>query len=262
VSVKFLLPFALAPLLAHDLYLRPETFRPAPAGTLRVEYHNGDGFPGSQATTKIERLRDTALETAKFAAPFENLRIEGATTWAPVRLPGTPGTFLLKSRTAANFIELTATEFEEYLREEGLTEILAWRKEHGETQRPGRELYAKYAKALGFAGAPDHGFQRLAGHEIEFVPLADPLSAQPGQALTFRLLFRGAPRSGVLVELAHAASGKVTKSYIGRTGPQGEIRVPVTGAGLWKLHAIVMERGKTPQADWESHWASFVFELP
>jgi hypothetical protein len=38
------------------------------------------------------------------------------------------------------------------------------------------------------------------------------------------------------------------------------IAVPVT-PGRWRLHTILMERITTPDADWESFWATLTFEV-
>ena len=54
---------------------------------------------------------------------------------ADVPAPNERGSFVLISRTIPNFIELDSAKFEKHSTEEGL--------EHGEAQKPGREIYSK-----------------------------------------------------------------------------------------------------------------------
>lgn len=249
-------------LAAHDLYLLPDTFRPGPGAVMRVEYHNGDAFPRSQAAVRIDRLRDQKILAAGTATPFRGFRIEGPATVAEASAPSRTGVFALISRTLPNFIQLDAAKFEEYLKHEALEHVALWRKNHGESAKPGREMYSKYVKALCLAGPAGPGFDAVTGLAIEFVPLANPYELSAGATLPVRVLFRGKPAAGLGVEASTASAGKTTKKLIGRTGRDGEIRVPLAAAGVWKLHTILMERrSETKEADWESYWASLTFEI-
>lgn len=258
---RLLLTLSLAiSLSAHDLYLRLQSYQPVAGAKVRLEFHNGDQFPASEVPVKVERLRDTRVVGG---AAFQDLRIEGTATVADIIAPNVPGLFAVTARTIRNFIQLEATKFEDYLKHEGLAALVEWRKQHGETMKPGREFYSKYAKALGYVGSPGGEFATPAGLAIEFVPMANPYTLRPGQPLPVRVLFRGQPQAGLAVAVAHAGGGRVSNRVVGVTNAQGEIAVPLTGAGLWKLHTIMMERtADTKDADWESFWASFTFEIP
>ena len=265
MSAKFLPAFAAlaAGLAAHDLYLRPQLFRPNPGAVVRVEYHNGDSFPSSEVPAKIERLRDMKLLFAGGETPFTSLRIEGTATVADVKAPAQPGNFILVSRTIPNFIQLEAAKFEDYLKHEGLTDVIAWRAKNGESSKPGREMYSKYVKSLGMAARPSAEYGVNAGLAIEFIPLGNPYELPNGATLPVRLLFRGKPAVGQAVEASNAppGGGAVTKAMVGRTDANGEIRIPLGRPGLWKLHTVLMERrADRKEADWESFWASLTFE--
>ncbi|MBI3516888.1 MAG: DUF4198 domain-containing protein [Proteobacteria bacterium] len=56
----------------------------------------------------------------------------------------------------------------------------------------------KFAKAVVSAGAS--GFDRPVGHDLEIVPLADPLAVRAGETLPVRVLFGGKPLAGAQVE--------------------------------------------------------------
>lgn len=262
MSARAVLMLACGTLLAHDLYLRPLPFQPKPGQTIRVEYHNGDNFPMSDVATKIERLREMELRSANGRTPFTNFRIEGAATVADVLAPQSAGTFWLVSRTQPNFIELAPAKFEDYLAHKGLHSIVEWRKNHGEAAKPGREIYSKYVKALGYVESSAGDISKPLGLAIEIVPLANPYAIAAGDHLPIRVLVRGKAQPGVAVEISHANGAKVSLERAVVTDAKGEASIPVGGAGLWKLHTIFMERRDGKDADWESYWASLTFELP
>lgn len=260
-SIQILALLAAAPLAAHDLYLMPESFVTQPGAQLRVVFQNGDEFPVASANVQPNRLRNTRLLSKAGSAAFENVTAEKSRTTATVRVPGA-GHAILTSNTIPNFIELDAAKFRSYLEHENLTEAIAWRDAHGEANKPGRERYSKYVKALIRAGASDDYFKQTTGLTIEIIPQADPYAIRTGQTLPVVVLFRGKPAVNIAVESAWLENGKAKMETIGRTDNQGRITIPVKATGPHRLHAIAMERCAEPKAaDWESFWASLTFEI-
>ncbi|MCC6536422.1 MAG: DUF4198 domain-containing protein [Bryobacterales bacterium] len=257
-----LLLTAAASLLAHDLYLRPRAFRIPRGRTALVEFHNGDAFPQSQSPPVLARVRDAQVVSAGGVQPVRPLRVEGRAAVADFRPPDAAA-FLLIARTVPNYIELAPHLFTEYLEHESLLHVIEWRRKHGEADKPGRELYSKYVKSIVHTGGPDPFVCKPTGQTIEFVPQVDPAALQLGQPLQVQVLFRGAPAAGLHVEAAsNSLAGAVKLRQLGRTDAQGRISIPLDTAGLWKLHAIKMERRTdTREADWESFWASLTFEV-
>lgn len=250
-----------AALFGHDLYLRPRLFRFTPGQAGTVEFHNGEAFPESQVPPVLARLQGTRVLSPQGAHPLTGVRIVGKAAFANFKAPAAPA-FLVVGHTVPNFIELDAKKFEEYLAHEHLTAISDWRKAHGESAKPGREFYSKYVKTILHTGAPDAFVTRPIGAPIEFVPLADPATKKPGDKLTVQILFHGAPAPNLHVEAAYASGKDVKERPMGRTNQEGKIDIPLDSPGLWKLHAIHMQRRQdTKQADWESHWASLTFEV-
>lgn len=250
---------AVAALASHDLYLRLIPYNPAPGEMLRVEYHNGDTFPNSQVSTKVERLKDTRIEGGK---DFFQFRIEGTATVADAKAPVNAGNFVAISRTVPNFIQLDAPKFEDYLKHEGLDSILEWRKKNGESGKPGREIYSKYAKAIGVTSITNDAYAKPAGLAIEFIPMLNPYEIRPGFTLPVQVWFQGKPAEGLTIEASNLSGGEVSKTVVGKTDASGQILIPITRNGLWKLHTIKMERrADTKEADWESFWCSLTFEV-
>ena len=261
--MRILLTFTItAGLFGHDLYLRSRAFRLATGQTGVVEFHNGEAFPESQVPPVLARLRGTKVLSPKGEQPLTGLRIVGKAAIGTFRAPEAPA-FLVLGETTPNYIELPAPKFEEYLAHERLTSISEWRKANGEAGKPGREIYSKYVKTILHTGAPDAFVTKPAGQAIEFIPTVDPAGMKPGDRLTVQVLFRGSPAANLHVEASSAtAGGAVKERQLGRTDKAGKIEIPLDVAGLWKLHAILMQRRQdTAKADWESFWASLTFEV-
>ena len=98
------------------------------------------------ALSAHDLLREAQLLGAKGAVGIQNLAVDGKRVVGTVAIPDNPGNFLLSVHTVPNFIELEPDKFLDYLKEEGLQKVIAWRTEHKESARPGREGYTKFAK--------------------------------------------------------------------------------------------------------------------
>ena len=248
-------------LQAHDLYLLPAKFHVQKGVTLRVAFHNGDAFPASEVAPKVLRLLEPSITGAAGVVAILNLKEQGKETLGEATI-NAEGALIVSVRTAPNFIELEPKKFEEYLKEEGLDEVLAWRKEHGEASRPGRERYSKYAKSLVQSKVSDAFFRHQMNFPIEIVPLADPYTAKPGSHLPVQVFFRGKPAQGMQLEVAWADGVESKTTIAGRTDSDGRINVAILKKGLWRLHTLKMERcADQKTADWESFWASLTFEI-
>lgn len=247
--------------VGHDMYIMPSTFFPAKGAAITAGFHVGDSFPESEVSGRIDRLKDGKLIWQGGEAAFRNLRAEGKRDVGDVVVGGT-GELIATIQTLPSLIELEPKKFTDYLAEEGLTEIIEWRAAHGESGKPGKERYSKYAKSVLLSGAANGFAKRAVGNVIEIIPEADPYTVKPGGSLPVQVLFRGKPAAGVQIESAWAGKSGGKTTVIGRTGADGRLTVPVPSAGQWRIHTIKMERCAEPSvADWESFWASMTFEV-
>lgn len=256
---------AVAQLGAHDLYLMPGQFTVKPGQRLSIAIHNGDAFPESENSPVISRLREVKLG----GVPVEKLREAKNKAIGEVAIRS-QGSLILTTRTIPNFIELKADDFEKYLLEEGLEDVRLYRNAHGETGQPGRERYAKFAKAIVTSGAADDGYKKPVGFAIEIIPEQNPATLKVGGELSVQVLWNGQPAFNLSVEAANETETKA----IGRLDSAGRIRIPITRAGRWRIHTVAMQRAsqatgsgdssadaKSKPADWESYWASLTFEI-
>lgn len=254
--MRFLILLIGLPVFAHTLYFLPGKFRVTPGETLVVSLHNGDSFPEADDGVAPERIGEAALTGGGGVKPITDFLRLGRATHAVVKVDGI-GSQWLGLRTRNNLLETDRAKFEQYMRDEGLTNTL------GEPAGPVRERYVKHAKALVVSGAADDGWKRVLGLDLEFVPEADPSALKPGDVLPVRVLWKGEPARGVRVEKAWAAAGRHAIEIAGRTDAEGRILIPLDKAAKWRLHTVVMEPTKgDPEAEWQSYWATLTFELP
>lgn len=258
-SLLFLCTFSL---LAHDLYLMPEKFVVKEGRLLQIAFHNGDGFPNSQAAARVERMLDPQVLSASSTKPLENLRVRGKSLLSEATIPG-PGNVIVAVHSKPNGIELAPTDFEKYLKHEGLDHVIRWRAENGESSQVGRERYSKYVKSILLAGSPSDYYRHIVGFPIEIITEANPYLLKPGEHLPIQILFRDKPARDLQIEMAWQSPGaKAQKKIAGRTDGEGRLKVPIRSKGIWKLHTVLMERCTEPEAaDWESFWASLTFEI-
>lgn len=247
---------------AHDLYLMPARFVVTEHAVITVGLQNGDSFPESDVSPVLERVRDMRLISATRAWEMENLHVAGKSVQGEIRIPQA-GSFVLTARTIPHAFLLGATEFNAYLKEEGLDHVLAWRQQHSETESAGRERYAKFAKALLTTGGNNSFHTAPVGLAMEIVPETSPYDLKDTN-LPIRILLDGKPLEDVQVETAWVNAGKPAKIVVvGRTDADGHLVIPGVSSGKWRIHSVFMERCKDQNvAEWESKWASLTFQLP
>lgn len=247
-----------SPLIGHDLYLMPTTFFVTSGERIVVSINNGDSFPQSEAAPKLNRLQDTDLITPTAIYNMTSLGVNGKMVQGEVNIKS-KGTLILTARTIPEYIDQTPEKFSEYLKQEGLTEILA----EQQSGQPARERYSKYAKALIQSESGDEFFSHVVGFMIEIVPGKNPFTLHAGEELPIQVLVRGKPAADLQIEAARAQTGPGEVKVIGRTDATGHASIPINAPGKWRLHTISMHKCSDPTLGqcWESFWASLTFEI-
>jgi hypothetical protein len=157
-------------------------------------------------------------------------------------------------------IELEGPKFEHYLVEEGLDEITAERAKRGATAGPGRESYARYAKALVTVGDGTTGWDRKVGLPAELVALTDP---RAGGTAQFQLFYEDQPRANARVDLLRVEKTKLVSVGHGRTDATGKVALAIPNDGIWLAGTTLMRAAPQElglEGDWESFWVSLEFE--
>ena len=251
--------FAAAPLLAHDFWIEPSTFRPEVGATVGIALRVGEGFRGDAVARDPGRIARFVLVSPSRETPIEG--VSGHDPAGVVRV-SEPGLQIVGYRSKTSRVELDAEKFEQYLKEEGLERIIADRARRGESGKPSREIYSRCAKSLLSAGgAGTSGHDRALGFPLELVPGKNPSSFTAGATFPLRLEYEGKPLAGALVvALRRDAPGERVSA---RTDAKGQVSFALAGPGAWLVKAVHMVPAPAGSgADWESLWASLTFEVP
>lgn len=254
---------AATPAFAHDFWIEPTTFRPAPGEVVKLHLRVGEHFVGEpvkRSDAKIERFVVLDPGTGK-ESPV--LGPDGADPAGLLRASG-KGVSVIGYRSRHSSVILESAKFEAYLKEEGLEGVIEARAKAGKSAEPGVEIYSRCAKALLATQAGDggdgKGFDALLGFTLEIVPEANPFALKPGEKLPVKLLFEGKPLEGVLV-VAINASDPASRAEA-RTDAAGRVSLSLGKAGKWLVKGVHMVPVTTrDDAEWESLWGSLTFEI-
>ena len=184
---------------AHDLWVVPGKFVLSAGEKCRVFLNSGDEFPISESLLGEHRVQFFRMLTAAGANEISSFVVDGRSL--TLELPETEeGTAVLALGTKPRLVRLKAKEFNEYLKEDGLPQILALRESGDDGNQPVVERYAKWAKAiLKIGDGEDDTWSKPAGLKIEIVPLENPYEIRPGGVLPVVVLFDGEPLAGLTV---------------------------------------------------------------
>ncbi len=257
ISLLLLLGSALS---AHEFWLEPQNFHLKKGESLTLKFLVGDDFTGENwkgSRGSVEKLqlyyneiRDDLVQLLPDSTGGDSLKLQFFDE----------GTAVIGYQSTNKFINLDAAKFLDYLKEDGLTNAIAYREEHHETDSSGREKYLRCAKTIFQVGNKmDNSFREVYGFPTEFIPLSNPYVLKKGEILRIKVLVNGDPTAGLLVKTWHRVNGKTEKSELHSDG-EGIISIPVTRVGKWMLSNVRMDRIESDSdAEWQSYWATLTW---
>lgn len=255
VAIVLVTPFASA----HDFWLVPDAFAVPASGEIVVKGQTSSAFP-----TTLSAVTPDRVTAARVIGAADEERITALSTHENSLVlrhrPKTPGQKIVAVAVGWRHVKETAESFRKYLVAEGAEDALARYDRSG--QLPKSDIvrrYAKYGKTVVEVGSGPRAFDRLVGHPLELVPLSDPGAAAPG-LVRMRLMFQGKPLAGARLHAGKApASGQKETELSLTTSTEGIIDVPAS-AGLWNVRTIhVVPAPAGADAQWDVHWATFVY---
>jgi len=248
------------PAQAHDYWLSPAVVVSRGPVTVPVSLFVGEGLVPEEE--KAHQATRAVLLQHWFAGGSEDLlprAVEGAKPAFSFSAKAPGGHLIVLERNAAH-IEMAAPKFEAYLLEEGLASIVQERKRRGETDKPARERYTRYLKALVQVGDQrDEAYRAGPKQALTIDPGENPVFIASGGTLEVVVLFRGEPLAGATLEALSRDGERVTKQVL-VTDANGVGHVALEGAGVRLLRMVHMIHcDDCKGADWESFWASYLF---
>lgn len=239
---------------AHDFWIEPSSFRPKPGSVVSVGLRVGENFIGDPV-----RRHSSLIKRFTVLQGEEEQPISGSDNIDPAGLFEAEGqeTALIVYEGGGSQVDLPAKRFDDYLIQNGLSEIVAERARRGEQDRAGRERFYRNAKAVLAGRYRNDRVTKPMGLRYEIVPLEDPTGETA--TLDMQLLFDGEPLSGAQVEAISRDWPKA--GIVMQSDAEGKVRMHLPQAGVWLIRSVHMRRaGWFSDVDWESDWASLTFE--
>jgi len=241
---------------AHDFWIEPSTFHPPPGSTVAVGLRVGQNFVGDPVPRIGSSIAQFVVRQAGTEEPVNGLQNIDPAGW--LRADG-QSTAVIVYCSTGSFVELPAEKFEDYLRQEGLERIIESRARRGQSDRPGRERFYRYAKALLGGEQPSVAVTQPLGLAYEIIPDNDPT----GRLDRFggRVLYEGKPLPDALVVAMPQADPSARLTM--RSNAQGTFSFELPRGGVWLVKSVHMVKASFfSDADWDSLWASLTFETP
>lgn len=252
--------------MAHDLFLKPENFFVKPNSTVDVRILNGT-FTSSEAALKRERLQNSALVGGQGTAALEKSSWDTAGKWTRWTIQtGSEGTYLLSASLLPRTIRLKGEDFNSYLKEDGLPDVLAARKSHGELGDSAYERYSKHVKTLIQVGSKrTTKLDSVFGYPAELVPLDNPYKLHAGETMHVRAVVdgRAVANQYVLAGGTTASGARISEQGV-RTNKDGVAHIALRRSGVWYVKFISMKRidqAAKDSVDYESKWATLTFAI-
>jgi len=261
--LAFILSLTLvASIFAHDLFLKTDSFFLSPNSKYTVKIMNGT-FQASEGAVSFARLNDVSVVSAgKRAHPQEADFTKDKTTAFLNLKTGAAGTYVVGLSTKTREIALKATEFNEYLKEDGLPDTLEERRKTGELEKDAKERYGKHVKAILQVGTKQtDDYKTIFGYPVELVPQQNPYKMKKGGTIEILCLKDGKPLAGQVVLAGREEKGKIIAAPDGRSDKNGIVKVRLNGAGKWFVKFINMTKLDDPNLNYESKWTTLTFEL-
>jgi uncharacterized GH25 family protein len=245
---------AAAPVLGHDLFLRPERFPQPGDRQVTVRAVLGFSFPeGGIAPREHLKLmartddgRTVALETT----------LDGDTRRASTPLAGAGG-------------HVVYADYPGYItRTEKGNEFLPKDQAAGKEIKSSVFVSQNGKLILRQGGSPSTAMQPV-GLPLEIVPEVDPATLRAGDLMPVRVLWKGKPYGsapGKPAEIKAVYAGfqedEDTYAFLGRLDREGRARLKLTQAGTWMaLVEFTIETPGSPKADRDMYISTLVFQV-
>ena len=249
---------------AHDFWVEPVSYVTAADVPIPVMLQVGHGPYRQRSPLPLRRImRFSAIAPDATSADLRgSLHLGDAVDDGQLRLEQ-PGTYVVVLETDNRAqSHLPPVRFNDYLRVEGLTAVVAERERTHRMDADGSESYSRHSKALvkvGSRTAAASPVTRPVGMPLEIVPEVDPYAVPKSTSVPFHVLFEGKPLSGALVKLTNLDhDAEPVETHL--TDEDGYSSFVVPDRGRWLLNVIWSKPlPVTRETDFETYFSSLSF---
>lgn len=258
-SVAALLLLSAINVRAHDFWIEPNKFVASPDDWVHLRLYQGQRLKGETLPYITDWF--TAFDRIDASGRHRVVSQLGDDPAASLVLKQ-PGLAMVVYRSTRDFVEIDAKKFNTYLEDEGLGSIIDARAAKGETAKGAREYFSRCAKLLITVGdsSDDVIAKYDAGMTLELIPAKNPYRLKAGDALPLhvRYLDSGLKDATVIAFRRDHPDEQIRV----KTDASGNASIPLSAPGVWLVKVVHMIPAPSDlDADWESFWASLVFEI-
>lgn len=244
---------------AHEFWLQPQKFILKLSEKTNIDVFVGENYTGS----KVDASKFTVSKLTHHGKGMEEDFMSKLSTKDSVKIEASfasEGNHLIAFNNTNKFIELKAAKFNDYLKGEGLENIIKLRKQQGKENKDGREFYQRCVKTLFQVGdVQDETFKQNTGMRLEVIALDNPYSVKDKKMIHFKVLFDNQVVTNALVLAWHSENGKTTVEKM-RSNKDGEVMIPIIKTGRWMISTVKMiPITDNQKVDYQSFWGSYTF---
>lgn len=270
---------AVSDAYAHDIWLHARRFTLDKGETLTVHQLIGAELDSDllqpENSLELPVLRDmtprfaliTPQGSVNLLRELPDIRAQPVVKPVLKRKLDFDGLALVTMEHSLIYTSFTNEVFLQYLQHEEL-DPEKFRRHMG--SRPAQsEAYARTLKSLvrvgKGTGAELH--RRVLGQKIEILLLQNPYRLDPGDDLDVQVLFDGEPLRGQLVKAYNSDGKGPVSKHRARTNAGGIVRFKLDRGGLWLIRLVHLlpcsgrSEVDCEDADWESYWTAYSFEI-
>lgn len=254
------------PAVGHEFWISSERWQAAPGETVRADLRVGQDMSGEIYPWLRRNVMSATVWSPSGTTDLTGREGDIPALSVPVKEEGLHRVAYLSAPSYVIFD--TMEKFTHYLDYEGLDGIAARHIERDLPEAGFGEEYSRHARALVQVGPPDAAqADAPTGLPFELVAGINPFVAGL-KDLPVRLTYQGEPVADTQVAVFHrpangTAPQDVTRQTF-RTDAQGQVTVPLSGAGDYLLSAVRIEEvapKETSVVVWKSDWASLTFGI-
>ena len=245
---------------AHEFWLQPRKYTYKLGEEVNIDFMVGESFTGEW--WDLNRHQVEKVNLYRVGGVKDLIKEVKSTKGNNLSVKADQeGTYLLAMQSNAAYIEMKAIAFNDYLKEDGLDNILSERKKLNQLDKPSKEFYTRYAKLLVQVGErKDDTFKNMIGLRYEIVPNQNPYTLKSGDYLQCKVFFEGKPAPHALVKVWSKIRDTTFLQNI-YTENDGTIRFPISTSGEWMVSSVRMIKSEKEGADYHSLWTSLVFGI-
>ncbi len=256
-------------LFAHEFWLLPHDYIVKTGEHVNIRFQVGENFTGENwkgNNSRIEKIIHHTPDKRKLDISSLLSNQFGDSLSLPIL---SAGTHMITFESTNSFIELEAEKFNSYLLEDGLTNAVDYRREHNETNKPGKEYYKRCTKTIVQCENSIYNNQctKETSLPLDIIPRDNPYEHQyypydqeADHRRWFTIRYNKKPLIQKTVKYWYKQADGIVKIKEYITNKKGQIMIELQ-AGLTMISCVHMERlADDSSADWQSYWGSLTFK--